>query len=348
MSFFDLFSFGHKKAPTEIYAIEELAQENSSLYLSFDKNTLKVVGGKKSKVAEGVFEWREVVDMRSLAQGEATYSTAAVLERAINDLKHRLEGLQDVSVSLPVESVFSQYISIPKNPNPNALLQAEMKKIIPLPFEEVMFAYNKVKETEKEESYFCIVIQKKIFDSYMKVFKNYGIAPYLELSFFSLARLCRAGLQIVLWIGEGESYIFLAKDAVVVDVKNISVTHGQMLAALVKEYDLSSEDALLLYNSFLYNNQQLQSETRDLVAKVIDSQMLSVAREISIATDIYKSIHGAILDTVYVAGLSSKYVNDAYKKISDKNMSFISLNFNAESLQIERYTQLLGLAKRSQ
>lgn len=343
MSWFDFLKFKTSSEMNVNLEPEELSQEKTSVYISFDKASLRVSGGIKEKVSQGIFDWKEEVFLDKFTS-DKNINTATLSTMAINDLQHRLEGGQDVSVSLPLESVFAKYITIPKNNIPEKLLQSEMKKYVPLPFSEMLFASNKVAETEKESSYFCIVAQKTLFDSYVSIFRNYGIQPNFELGCFSLARLAEEGIHMMIWFGEGESYILLVKNRILIECAQLSITYKNLIEAISTNYDISYDDSKILLKSY-FAKTIASKESVNAIEEKINPILISLAREIVTANSLFTTTHRFIIEKNILIGLDIILFNKIIGSITD---SLISVERFPNLIQEDnRYTHHIGLAKRN-
>lgn len=343
MSLFDFFKFNHRTSvPSEVD--EVLLSENKSLYIDFDKMCLSVVGGFKRLVAVGEFEWQEELDLQVYGSDSAATSLPAKVIAAINDLKHRLEGGVDVSVSLPLDLVFTKYITIPKTDVSEKVLRAEMKKYVPLPFEEMLFASNKVKEDKSQVSYFCVVIHKSLFDNYISIFKNYGIQPYFELGCFSLARLAPPGVSLLVYVGFGESYTMLVRDGVLLEVNMLSVSQFSMSTTLAKMYEISNSDAILLLRSLLENKNNNQLKSKDMLVSFLKNSYENLIREVVVVRDGCNVVHGISLEQVVFTGTDLSVLKEV--AISSGVSGFTPYPLFVSSKEINRYTHQIGLAKR--
>lgn len=332
----------------------ELKPIEEKIFMSFDKTKLVVTGGPVSDVSSGKVSWEEEIDLSTYENktaGEEVDNLAVDLEQAINDLKHRLEG-GEVSVSLPVEGVFTKNLSIPKSDLSENVLQSEMKKFIPIPFSEVMFAYNKVGESEKQESYFCVVIQKALFNKYVNVFKNYGMQPYFELEFFSLARLLPEGLEVsaLLFVGRSNSFVILVKNKTVLDLFVIKTTSSRVSTLLSQKYNISLNDTRTLLASVDKLKESGRQETLEVISGIQEQVAVELAQEVSQTIAAIEQTHGLAVRQLFAVGdvdnlaLAKEVAKTFGDKISVVN-PLSSLNDQTNSMQ--RYTHQIGLAKHA-
>lgn len=343
MSWFDFLKI-HKTVNSSEEVVREGEQETKSIYISFDKDSLVVVGGNKSRVAHGEFDWAEQIDLSRYATTPDLGKEVALVTLAINDLKHRLEGGGDISVSLPMNSVFTKYITIPKSNLPEQLLQAEMKKYVPLPFEEMLFASNRVKEVDNQVSYFCVVIHKPLFDTYTALFKNYGIQPYFELGCFTLARLVPDGMSLLMYVGLTESYALLVYDRVVIDLAPIILTQHALAGAFAQEYGLSRGDASLLIDALVIHHTP-KAQSSHMVQAFVKQHYIALARELVVVHDMFAANHQTKISQVYCSGVEVSILKEACTKEVGSELPLSQLLVAGE--ECDRYTHQIGLAKRT-
>jgi Tfp pilus assembly PilM family ATPase len=352
MSWYD-FLFPKGKQGTTVSQFE-LKPIEEKIFMSFDKTRLTVVGGPVGDVSSGKVSWAEEVDLtpyESKTAGEEVGNLAVDLEQAINDLKHRLEG-GEISVSLPVEGVFTKNLSIPKSDLSEKVLQSEMKKFIPIPFSEVMFAYNKVGETDKQESYFCVVIQKTLFNKYVNVFKNYGMQPYFELEFFSLARLLPESLEVsvLLFVGRSNSFMILVKNKTVLDFFVIKTTSARVATLLSQKYNISLADSRILLASMDKLKESGRQETLQVISGIQEQAVVELAQEASQTIVAIEQTHGIAVRKLFAVGdvdnlaLAKEVAKTFGDKISVVN-PLATLGDQKNSIQ--RYTHHIGLAKHA-
>jgi Tfp pilus assembly PilM family ATPase len=352
MSWFD-FLFSKPNHGTTVSQFE-LKPIEEKIFISFDKAELLVVGGSVDEVSLGKVSWSEEIALgpyEDKLAGEEVEKIGAALEQGINDLKHRLEGSQ-ASVSLPIEGVFTKYLSIPKSDFSEKVLQSEMKKFIPIPFSEVMFAYNKVGESEKQESYFCVVIQKALFNKYVNVFKNYGIQPYFELEFFSLARLIPESLEVnaLLFVGRSNSFLILVKNKTVLDLFTIQTTSFKVGTLLSQKYTISLADASTLLDSIRKLEESGRQETLEVINGIKEQVIMELAQEVSQIIASVEKRHGFSVRQLFVLGNVEEIAlaKEITKTFGDTISIVNSLSILSDQTNLtERYTHQIGLAKHA-
>ena len=349
MSWLDFLKRKNNTTNTSSVSVATNEVRKTTTFISFDRESLRVINLQGRHLESGSMVDNEEV----LFLGNDTFTSADLtfmLERGINNLKHRIEGSLDVEVSLPLDSVFTKYLTIPRNNMADMVLQSEMKKIIPIPFNEVMFAYNKVRELGSQDAFFCIVIHKNLFDKYQTIFKNYGMQPYFELSFFSLARMVpEVGVFAVLWTSAVDSYLVFVKDKVVVDLYRFQ-SGAEYAQRLSVDMSIEIKDAYLLWNSFLDKTNSLNTATQDLLSAIAKSVNIECVRDILSAVENFNKDHQVPIEKIFISGkISARDIVDVARELSISLPETEQLSTsNSEGLNIDlsKYIHHFGLAKR--
>lgn len=321
------------------------------VFISFDSVSIKSLGfevseDKKQKI------WEEEIffgPYENLLPGESVKNIAANLPKAINDLKNRLEGRNFISVSLPAEQTFIENISIPKGDFAQNLLRSEMKKRIPIPFNEIMFASNKISNINTVENFLCIAIQKTIFDEYVKIFKNIGVDPYFELEVFSLARAFEADekFRFLIYINETHTKILLCKGATAASVEIVKIGSNDLEEKIILESGVSKIDAKKIFRN-IKSLQVLNSESAQFLNKLQNTFFQNLSREI--LSNIHKIEDYFNLENTSLL-LSSNFIDDVLLdkiKIEEGENRHV-YGFEMETKDDElpnRYTQCFCLAKK--
>lgn len=321
----------------------------TTIFISFDRESLRVMNlqGRYSE-SNSVVNSEEVVFL-----GNDIFTSTdltAMLEQGINNLKHRIEGSLNVEVSLPLDSVFTKYLTIPRNNMADIVLQSEMKKIVPIPFSEVIFAYNKIRELGSQDAFFCIVIHRNLFEKYQTIFKNYGMQPYFELSFFSLARMVpEVGVFAVLWTSAVDSYLVFVKDKVVVDLHRFHCG-AEYVQRLSLEMSIELKDAHLLWNSFLDKTNSLNVSTQDLLSAVAKNVNMDCVRDILSAVENFNKDHQVPIEKIFISGkISARDIVDVARDLSIflPEIEQLSIGSNeGVGIDLSKYIHHFGLAKR--
>jgi hypothetical protein len=323
----------------------------NSINIYFDTISMKVLEIEKDidTSAETVLwsEERFFGPYENLSEGEPVRNIQNAVERALSEMQHRLEGKKNIQVSLPYENVFIKNIQILNIEQKEILLQAEIKKYIPIPFSEIMLAKNQINiDGQNRLMYFCVAIQKNIFDKYMSIFKNFGINPYLEISFFSITRFIEAidndKYNVLFYIDEIRSMVILCKGKVIISIEKINLGSQNIYKNLAKELDISQIDAKLLIEKV----EILESEKRE-IAKVIRDSIFefnkSIALEITQAHLSFEKYFDLDISNLYLTG------DYDFKSINKIIESELKNNLNIKIIDnknLNRYTHNLGIAKR--
>ena len=95
------------------------------------------------------------------------------------------------TASLPISSVFHTVVNLPQLDRKefDAVLKAEVKKLLPLPIEEMVLDYQIIKNGEKNQKVIVNAVSKKLVTFYTQVFTKAGlILQALEPESVALAR----------------------------------------------------------------------------------------------------------------------------------------------------------------
>jgi Tfp pilus assembly PilM family ATPase len=159
------------------------------IYISVGSVSLKVVSTTKLQNGRCKLLWLEEIFLGPLnaqVKGESVDDIYKVLPAALDKIKDKITEQKNIFVSLPTQGVFFKNISIPKIANGDKLLEAEVKKVIPIPFEDVLFANNVIWSNENSETHLCVVMQKEFVSRFEEIFNIYQVKAYFEIEPFSL------------------------------------------------------------------------------------------------------------------------------------------------------------------
>lgn len=356
MSF--LSSFFKKKTIEEPVKIEQTKKHEITIYI--DSVSVRVVGFEYFDNSKKNFSWHEekfLGPYEGLSEGDPVKNIFTALPKAISEMTHRLEGQEKVKCCISMDGAFVGNITAPKVDMYQKLLQAEMKKIVPIPFNEVMFASNKVIENSDSNSYFCLALQKTMYDNYVSIFKSFGLDVYVELQIFSLARfISQDGLfRCVVFINDLDTYIILCKGSMVIDFVTLKSGYNDVVKNLSKNTGLD-----LLSAKKLVASKDILEKTKRKSAEFVTSATVQFEKEVS--QEIFHTIqkisekYNLKLESILLSGNSD--VANIYNniKIESENglkiesislIDFFDIDANLSRNEISRYTHCFGLAKLS-
>jgi Tfp pilus assembly PilM family ATPase len=274
--------------------------------------------------------------------------------------KEKFENVEDVSVSIPAEGVFFRNVEVPKiiESDMQKLVLAEIKKTLPVDFSQVLFAQNDLGEKhEGRKSFFCVGIQKMLFENYKTVFGKFGLSPYFEIEVFSLARITQRDNQhkLILQVGRTNTFLIFVEGQIIQDVKLIEMGENEINKNISKDLELQFTQVETLKE----NIGRLQDANR-LGAKIIDEYLKDFNQKLAKAVSLYileyEKKQNVEIKEVIISG--SKSTNKIKKVISDEfdaelKVDFVNENnfgeFIAENFlldELKRYAQCFGLALR--
>jgi hypothetical protein len=173
---------------------------NNQLYISLDSTKVNFLLVDEAVTPNKILSWEEIPlgPIEDLNPGEPVRDIFGSLLKLFTSHKDKFENTQGASVAIAAEGVFFRNVEVPKiqDADKQKLILAEIKKTLPVDFSQVLFAQNDLGEKhENMVSYFCVGIQKMLFENYKDLFAKFNLNPYFEIEVFSLARIVAADNQ---------------------------------------------------------------------------------------------------------------------------------------------------------
>jgi hypothetical protein len=174
----------------------ENLKTNKHLYISIDMVRVCFLTIYEGDGVHKVMDRREMFlgPIEDLQEGEQVRDVFGSLLKLFTAHTDVFEHIDTVSVSLPADGVFFKNVEVPNmgEADMQKLVLAEIKKTLPVDFSQVLFAQNDLGERhDAMKTFFCVIIQKSLFDNYRNLFSKFNVNPYFELEVFSLARIAQ-------------------------------------------------------------------------------------------------------------------------------------------------------------
>jgi len=299
--------------------------------------------------------------IENLEEGKPVRDLFGSLLKFLTNHKDKLENKKSVSVSIPADGVFFRNVEVAKmtEPDMQRLVLAELKKTLPVDFSQILLAQNDLGERhEKMRSFFCVGIQKTLFENFKTLFAKFNLNPYFEIEVFSLARVTlRDGIpKLIVQVGQTSSYLIFLEGQIIQDVRLIELGANEIHKNISKDLGLSFQDIDTLIKSIdklqdtgrmgakileEYRKDLAKTMAKNITMNILEyekKQSLEVKEVIISGVEITDKIKKAIIDE-FDAELKVDFVNES------SFGQFVAENFSLSELK--RYAQCFGLALRN-
>lgn len=335
---------------------------SEKLFISVDFTKVCFLKIDTAKSPNNLVFWKEVFtgDFEDLPNGKPVKDIFDVLIKILTQEKDVFAGITDVSVSLPADGVFFKTIEVPKMTpeNMQKAVLGEIKKTLPVDFSQVLFAQNDLGEKlENQKTFFCVMIQKTMFEQMKNVFAKFGVEPYFEIEVFSLARILERDekYKLIVNVTKTNTYLIFTFGQIIQEVTVLDMGDNKITEDIEKKLNIPFKDVSHLRE----RHEELHNEAR-MGAKVLDEFVndfnKSLSKAISLSILAFEKEFNTEIKSLTLVGAdaSSRIVKSIHEEfdaellvefISEKYFdSFIADNF-LES-DIRRFAQCFGLAKR--
>lgn len=250
-------------------------------------------------------------------QGMGTISEQVVedMKLVVNSAKI---GNKKVVMSIPTSSAFSYIVTLPRMPQ-DALEKAvdfEARKYIPLPLEEVVFAWN-VLSTKKNSRLddpqaadnlrvLLIAIPKEISARYMEIAHSFNLDLIaLETESFALARSLvgeRKGIFLIVDMGSRITSVTVVVDGLVGETRNIASVGGEEITKMIaRGFNVNEQRAETMKREIGLDDSREQK-----LSEMIDPIFSMVVAEIKKNADAYlQGGEKQIEAVIFTGGLSA-------------------------------------------
>ena len=223
------------------------------LYISVDPTRVCFLAIDEKVTPNKILSWEELPlgPLEDLQVGEPVRDLFGTLLKLFTSHKEKFEGIDGVSVSIPAEGVFFKNIEVPKleEEQMQKLILGEIKKTLPVDFSQVLFAQNDLGEIhDNMKSYFCVGIQKMLFENYKALFAKFNLTPYFEIEVFSLARIAKRDneAKLLLQVGRLNTFLIFLNGQIIQDVKLLELGENEINQRIKKDLQLNFSDIEIL------------------------------------------------------------------------------------------------------
>ena len=283
-----------------------------------------------------------------LATGEKTPTTSlpadkqadqfaeAQIEKYTNTLKAICKSSRIISktavVSLPVSSVFHAVVTLPmvKKEELDHIVKAEVKKLLPMPIEEMALDYQVLKGLPEDKSQRVLVnaVPHKLIEFYSKIFQRAGLSlEALEPESTALARALVGrdqAVSMIIDIGSERTNFFIIDQGVPITHQSIESGGDKIDKVLQNILDvdrnLVEQAKYDLFDYLSANSNNILSEQKwlDILMPVVDS----IIKEVEVSLELYlrqTGNEGKRPEKIILTGcmalwpLLAKYIQEKFK-----------------------------------
>lgn len=332
------------------------------LYISIKSTRVCFLSIDEQVSPPKIIAWEEIQlgPIEDLSPGQPVKDLFGSIVKLLTSHKEKFQDIDGISVSIPADGVFFRNVEVPKvkPEDMQKLVLAEIKKTLPVDFSQILFAQNDLGEKkENTESFFCVGIQKMLFENYKNIFAQFGLTPYFEIEVFSLARMAARDneLKMILQIGRTMSYLIFLEGQIVQDVKILEMGENDINKVIMKDLGLTFDQVEVLKNNYgkLQDNNRLGANVMSEYFKELDQKL---AKAVSLSIMEYERNHNVEVKQIMICGTTiatkiRKIITEEFDSelkvdfVKEENFGdFTAENFLLEDLK--RYAQCFGLAMR--
>ncbi len=276
-----------KKRPVlSTYGLTSNKQDIHKLQITQDKNISNLVSGSTAPENKPAS-----TDQMGDAQIEKYANTLKVV------LKTSRVMAKSAVVSLPVSSVFHAVVTLPvvKKEELDHLVKAEVKKLLPMPLEEMALDYQVLKGSPDAKAQRVLVnaVPHKLIEFYSKIFQRAGLSlEALEPESTALARALIGrdqAVSMIIDIGSERTNFFIIDGGVPITNQSIE-SGGDKIDKILQnilgvEHDMveQSKYDLFDYLSATSNNVLSEQKWLDILMPVVDP----IIKEIDVSLELY-------------------------------------------------------------
>lgn len=282
-----------KKRPVlSTYGLTSSKQDIHKLQVTEDKNIANLLQ-------------KETPESTAIRQGKESAASDQMAEAQIDKYANTLKVVLKTSrvtaksavVSLPVSSVFHAVVTLPvvKKEELDHLVKAEVRKLLPMPLEEMALDYQVLKGLPEDKSERVLVnaVPHKLIEFYSKIFQRAGLSlEALEPESTTLAR-CLIGrdqaVSMIIDIGSERTNFFIIDQGMPITHQSIE-SGGDKIDKILQnilgvEHDLVEQAKydLFDYLSATSNNVLSEQKWLDILMPVVDPVM----KEIDVSLELY-------------------------------------------------------------
>lgn len=339
------------------------AGNKNELYISIDPTRVCFLVLDEKASPNKIVSWEEyhLGPIEDLQKGEPVKDLFGSLVKLFTAHKEKFENVNSVSVSIPGEGVYAKNIEVPKmeDADMNKLVFAEIKKSLPVDFSQILFAKNDLGEKhDNMKSFFCVGIQKMVFENFKTVFAKFNVVPYFEIEFFSLARIVKRDNKpkLIIQLNRTNTLLIFTNGQIVQDVSLLEIGENEIIKNIMRDLSLKFEEVETLKNNFttLLDANRLGAKVMDEYIKEFDQK---IAKAVSLHIMEFEKKQNTEVEEVVISGGTvsgriKKIISDEFD--AELRVDFVNeenfANFQAENFTLEelkRYAQCFGLALRA-
>ncbi len=338
-------------------------KHKTTMFISIDQTRINFLEIDTFVSPNKIVSWEEVAlgPVENLEEGEPVRDIFGSLLKVLTNKREKIDNKEEVNVSLPSDGVFFKNVEVPsmQEADTQKMILAEIKKTLPVDFSQVLFAQNDLgSRHEEKKSFFCVGIQKMLFENFKNLFSKFSVNPYFEIEVFSLARIVPRDKEnrLILQIGKSSTSLIFLNGQIIQDVKKLEMGENDINKEIVLDLGLKFSEIEILKKSLSkledagrVGYKILEQYVKKLNAKIAKSISLNIL-EYEKKQD--QEIKDLIISGVYPSTKIKKAIIDEFDAelkvdfINEENLG----NFEAESFDIQelkRYAQCFGLALRN-
>lgn len=290
---------------------------NSYVGIDIGTSSIKVVELKKNRGR-----------LRLVSYGFTENINRLVLEDLKTDTKYiagainlicKKSGIanRNAYTALPTFSVFTSVLNLPRveRDEVDAVVQAEAKKVIPLPLEEMALNWHIINETEiKENKEAGIKVlltgaPKILVKKYMNIFKEAGINLIsLETETFSLIRGLLGNdksTTMIVELGSSTTNISIIKESIPVLNRSLDVGGLAVTKAISESLNVGLERA----EQFKFDMGSSSGDDSGDIPKTVIDKLSPIVNEVKYMLNIFQNERGMDIDKIVLSGGSAMVSN---------------------------------------
>lgn len=202
---------------------------------------------------------------------------------------------RNATASLPISSVFHTVVNLPQMDKKeiDAVLKAEVKKLLPLPIDEMVLDYQIINNGQKNQKVIVNAVTKKLVTFYTQVFTKAGlILDALEPESVALARSLvgrDTAVTMIIDMGAERTNFFIVDQGAPITHHSLTLGGNKIDILLQKALEVGEDEVeqikadLFRYQSILGKNSLDKEKFLNLIHPVVDP----IVKQIEYGFDVY-------------------------------------------------------------
>jgi len=328
------------------------------IYISIGSVSVKILSTTKMINNKCKLIWMQEIFLgpfQGKQKGESVDNIYTTLRSALEQIREKIDGQKNIFVSLPAEGVFFKNIEVPKIDNKDKLLEAEIRKAIPIPFEDVLFANNIIWEKDNKEMHFCVIMQREYIEKFEEIFKAYNVKPYFEIETFSLSRVISKDnkTRCIVSIGGLHTLMVFTQNGNVVNVNMLETGSTSINIDMKLKSEITFEQAEELKLNFK-NLVQNKMDSAGVIEDFVLDFSKNISKDISHTVVSFEGEYDRNVSEIAICGggsvvpnlkeniLENFDGNIVVKRLNSQNIIIADANEMHEE-NIPRFAQCIGL-----